>query len=206
MSLLRQNPSEEIDDAALGEEFTKGSSHVVWATAVAVVVVSLTIGLYFYFGEHKPLASGDIAEVWVHPLVSTTPGVDANGAAQAQDTFEHVLVFVHAKIDNDSDKPLFLYRIETNATLPDGIHTSYAATKADYDRVFIAYPELVPYHGQGLAPDATIEPWKQVEGTFVSSFRVSKKEWDARKDLGFSFDFRYQPSLKLAPHSAVTER
>jgi len=30
MSLLNQD-TEEVDDAALGEEFTKGSSHVVWA-------------------------------------------------------------------------------------------------------------------------------------------------------------------------------
>jgi hypothetical protein len=45
-----------------------------------------------------------------------------------------------------------------------------------------------------------------VEGEFISSFRLSKQQWDARKDLNFSFAFRYQPSLVLAPHGAVTDQ
>ena len=43
MSLLQQEET-EVDDAALGEELTKGSSHVVWATIIATVVVSVAIG------------------------------------------------------------------------------------------------------------------------------------------------------------------
>ena len=29
----------------------------------------------------------------------------------------------------------------TNVTLDDGIHSSYAANKGDYDRIFVAYPD-----------------------------------------------------------------
>ena len=43
MSLLHQESQEEIDDAALGEEFTKGSSHVVRAGVIAAVLVTVTI-------------------------------------------------------------------------------------------------------------------------------------------------------------------
>ena len=39
MSLLNQD-TEEVDDAARGEEFTKGSSHVIWAAVIATIVVS----------------------------------------------------------------------------------------------------------------------------------------------------------------------
>ena len=42
--------------------------------------------------------------------------------------------------------------------------------------------------------------------TFVSSFRITKQQWDARKDLNFTFAFQYQPSLVLTPHSAITEQ
>jgi hypothetical protein len=45
-----------------------------------------------------------------------------------------------------------------------------------------------------------------MEGTLVSAFKLTKEEWDARKDLSFTFTFRYQPSLVLAPHLAVTDR
>lgn len=206
MSLLHQDSPDQIDDAALGEELTKGTSHRVWATIIATIVVSIAIAIYVIAGQKPPLASGEVLEVWAHPLHSITSGADANGDPMQQESFEHVLVFAHVKLTNNSDKPLFLHRIETNATLSDGVHTSYAATSSDYDRVFIAYPELAPLHAPGLSPLSTLEPWKQLEGTFVSSFRVSKKEWDARKDLNFVVDFQYQPSLKITPHSAVTER
>jgi hypothetical protein len=117
-----------------------------------------------------------------------------------------VLVFAQVRLHNQSDKPIFLHQIRTDATLGDGVHSSYAATKTDYDRVFIAYPELASLGGKGLSNEQTIEPGQTQEGTFVSSFRVTKQQWDARKNLTFTFAFRYQPSLVLTPQSAVIER
>ena len=95
----------------------------------------------------------------------------------------------------------------TNATLNDGVHSSYAATAADYDRVFLAYPEMPAPHGKGLPLETTIVPGQTVEGSFVSAFRLSKQEWDARKNLDFTFAFLYQQSLVLKPPpAAVTEQ
>ena len=65
---------------------------------------------------------------------------------------------------------------------------------------------LAAVHAKGLSPETTVNPGQTVEGTFVSSFRITKEQWDARKDLNFTFAFQYQPSLTLAPHSAVTEQ
>jgi hypothetical protein len=45
-----------------------------------------------------------------------------------------------------------------------------------------------------------------VEGTIVSAFRMTKEQWDARKNLNFTFAFSYQPSLNLAPHDAIIEQ
>jgi hypothetical protein len=36
--------------------------------------------------------------------------------------------------------------------------------------------------------------------------RLTKQEWDARKDLNFTFKFQYQNSVTLAPHTAVIEQ
>jgi hypothetical protein len=206
MSLLHQDSPEEIDDAAKGEELTKGSSHVVIASIIAALLVTIAIALYVMVGQKPPAATGEIVEVWAHPQHTVTSGYDAAGAAMAQETFDHVLVFTHVKLHNQGDKPLFLNQIATNATLEDGLHTSFAATLTDYDRVFIAYPDLAARHENGLSHEATINPGQTVEGTFVSSFRVTKQQWDARKDLSFTFAFLYQPSLTLTPHSAVTEQ
>jgi hypothetical protein len=40
----------------------------------------------------------------------------------------------------------------------------------------------------------------------VSSFRLTKEQWDARKKLDFTFAFRYQPRLVLTPKTTVIEQ
>lgn len=207
MSLLHHDQyEEEIDDASLGEDLAKGTSHVVWATVVASVLVTAAIAVYVVVGQKPPAATGEVLQVWAHPQHVQTPGFDANGEAMPRETFDQVLVFTRVRIHNQSDKPLFLNRISTNATLEDGPHTSYAATKTDYDRVFLAYPDLIPKRASGISQDMTLNPGDNVEGTFVSSFRVTKQQWDARKDLSFTFGFQYQPSLTLAPHVEVVDQ
>jgi hypothetical protein len=199
MSLLQQDSPEELDDAAPGEDYAKGSSHVVLATVIAAVVVSIAIAIYVIAGQKPPMASGEIEQVWVHPQHTETSGLDANGAPRPQESFDQVYVFALVKLHNRSKQPLFLHNITANATLNDGIHSSYAATAVDYDRVFLAYPEMPAPHGKALSMETTIDPGQTVEGSIVSAFRLNKQEWDARKNLNFTFAFRYQQSLVLAP-------
>ncbi|MGA2674684.1 MAG: hypothetical protein ABSE99_15815 [Terracidiphilus sp.] len=206
MSLLHQDSPEEIDDAALGESFTKGSSHVVWASVIAAVLVTIAIAAYVIAGQKPPVATGEIVGVWAHPIHNETSGVDANGVPMPKETFDQVLVFARVKVHNQSDHPLFLHQVMTNATVDDGIHSSYAAIPADYERVFHAYPELAPLHGKALSPETAIDPGQTLEGDVVSAFRLTKQEWDARKDLNFTFALRYNPNLVLAPHAAVIEQ
>ena len=74
------------------------------------------------------------------------------------------------------------------AMLDDGIHSSYAATASDYDRVFLAYPDMPVPHGKG--PLHCSRPWlpaKRWKGPIVSAFRMDKQQWDAGKDLSFTF-------------------
>lgn len=206
MSLLHQDTPDEIDDAARGEELTKGTSHVVVAAVIATLLVSAAIAIYFIAGQKPPVATGDIIAVWAHPHHAETSGLDANGASMAKESFDQVLVFTQVRLHNQSNTPLFLVSILTNATLDDGIHSSYAASEVDYNRVFLAYPGIPVPHGPALPLNLTLQPGQTVEGTFVSSFRANKQQWDARKSLDFSINFRYQSSLLLTPHVAVVEQ
>src|SRR5580658_2652812 len=156
MSLLQQS-SPELDDAALGEELTKGSSHLVVTGVVAAVIVSAAIAFYVISGQKPPAASGDIEQVWVHPQHTETSGFDANGAQMAKESADQVYVFALVKLHNQSDKPLFLRNAMVNISLPDGIHSSYAATASDYDRVFIAYKNMPVPHGKALSLQSTID-------------------------------------------------
>jgi hypothetical protein len=205
MSLLQQDTS-RLDDAARGEELTKGTGNPVLATVFAAIVVSLAIAIYFISGMKPPAITGEVEQVWVHPQHTESSGFDANGAPMAREDFDQVYVFAQVKLHNQSNHPLYLHSIMTNATLDDGIHSSYVAPAGDYDRVLLAFPYLPVPHGKPLSPQLTINPGQTVEGTVVSAFRVTKAQWDARKSLDFTFGIPYQPSLTLAPQTAVIVR
>jgi hypothetical protein len=203
MSLLHQ---EQQDDAARGEELTKGTSHVIIAFIVAVVVVSAAIAFYMIAGQKPPIATGQVLAVWAHPQHTETPSVDANGAPMPSESFDQVMVFAQVRLHNQSQAPLQLWNISTNAKFPDGIHTSYAATASDYDRIFLAYPGLPVPHGKALPLQTEIDPGQTIEGTFVSAFRMTKQQWDARKGLNFTFAFHFQPSLVLESKAPIIEQ
>jgi hypothetical protein len=205
MSLLQQD-SPELDDAARGEELTKGSGHLVLTSVIAAVIVTVAVVIYVLAGQKPPAATGEIEQVWAHAQHSESSGFDANGAAMPKEEMDQVYVFTLVKLHNQSKEPLFLHNIMTNATLGDGIHSSYAATVTDYDRVFVAYPNMPVPHGKGLSLTGTLDPGQTVEGTFVSAFHLTKQQWDARKDLSFTFAFQYKPSLTVAPHVAVIDQ
>jgi hypothetical protein len=205
MSLLQQN-SQEQDDAARGEEFTRGSSNVLLASGIAALVVVLAVFLYMRLGEKPPAATGQVTNLQAHVMHRATAAFDAAGAPMPQDQFDQVLVFAHVKLHNQSKVPLFLHQTMMNVTLADGIHTSYVATPTDYDRAFKGYPELAPFHGNPLPSEPTIDPGKDLEGDVLASFRLSKEQWDARKALDFDFGFRYQPLLKVNTTGPVVDR
>lgn len=202
MSLLRLN-NEKPDDAALGEELTKGSSPIVVASVVAVVLVCIAVALYIFYGQKPPAATGQVVAVWAVPHHAETSGFDASGARVPTDTFDQMLVFAEVKLHNQSKMPLFLNGVTGNVTLADGIHTSYAASQSGYNDVFLAYPDLKVPHGAPLISDATLQPGQTLDGSIVCSFRMTKQDWDARKGLSFGFGFQYQPPLQLIPQTAV---
>jgi hypothetical protein len=206
MSLLHQDSPEEIDDAALGESFTKGTSHVVWASVVAAIIVSVAITLFVLSVEKPPASVGEVLDVWAHPMHVETSGLDANGAPMPKQSFDQVLIFAHVRLHNQSKDPLFLHEVLTNLALGDGIRSSYAASASDFDRTFLVYPGLKIAHGKALPTDATLDPGQTLEGEIVCSFRISKEQWESRKNLNFTFAFRYQPQLVLTPQAAVIEQ
>jgi hypothetical protein len=202
MSLLEQESRTE----ASGESYTRGTSHVIIATVVAVVLVSAAMTIYVISGEKPPASVGEILDAWAHPMHSESSGFDANGAAIPKEEIDQVLLFTHVRLHNQGKQPIFLHQIMGNATLADGIHTSYAAMPADYERIFKAYPDLMQWHAPPISPELTIQPGETKEGTFVCSFRMSKADWDARKALDYTFNFQYMPGLKLTPKGSITER
>jgi hypothetical protein len=206
MSLLHQEIEDELDDAARGEELTKGSSHIVVARLSAVALVTLIVILYMMHGEKPPVATGEVVQVWTHSRHGETSGLDANGEPMAKENFDQVLVFAHVKLHNQSKVPLLLENILANIKQQDGILSVSAGSAAQYEEAFVAYPELAALHSKVLAPHVFIAPGQSLEGTAFWVVQETKQEWDARKNLDFTFRFQYQDSLVLAPRGLVIEQ
>jgi hypothetical protein len=206
MSLLHQESPQDIDDAARGEELTRGTTHVVWAGVAATLLVAVALAFYVLATQKPPVVSGEIVQVWAHPNHVVTSGFDANGEPMAKQSFDQVLVFARVKLRNQSKNPLLLEDVLANLSQTDGILSVSAGSSGQYDQVFLAYPELAARHSNALSPHATLEPGQSMEGDVFWIFRASRQEWDARKDLNFTFRFQYQANLVLAPHTAVTEQ
>jgi len=201
MSLLQQESRE-----AAGESYTKGTSNVLIATIIAVVLVSAAVTVYVISGEKPPASTGEVVDVWAHPMHTETSGWDANGASIPKEEIDQLLLFTHVKLHNQSKQPIFLHQVLANLTLPDGIHSSYAAMPSDYERLFKAYPNLQQWHAPSISPDLTIQPGETKEGTFVCSYRMTKADWETHKGLSYTFNFQYLPALTVDWKGAVTER
>jgi hypothetical protein len=197
MSLLQQYDTVELDDAARGEDFSRGTSHIVWAAVVAAIVISAAIIAYAVVTREMPAATGQAMRAAVHFVHHESSGLDAAGNPMPKETFDQVLVFSHIQVHNQSKNPLFVRQVMTNVTLDDGIHTSYAAVPHDYERLFQANPDLAPLHGTPLPMEATIEPGQTLEGDFVTAFRLTPAQWNARKGMNYQVSIQYQPDLVL---------
>lgn len=206
MSLLELN-STEMDDAARGEDFTRGTSHILVGWAVAAAVVLAVIAWYAIEAHAaRHYAEGQATSATVHFVSQESPGMDAAGVAEPKEVFHQTLVFTHLKLHNRSKNPLFLRQILTNVTLADGVHSSYAAPAADYERLFKAEPELAALHGTPLGVDTTIPPEGTVEGDIVASFHLSRAQWGARKGLDYTVSVQYKPDLTVVGPGSVGEK
>lgn len=208
MSLLQiqNDPVHEHDASSEGEDLAKGSSYLLWTTLAAFVVVTIGIVLFLVAIHKPPIAAGEVTQVWAHGVHTLNTPIDANGVQSAGETFDQVLVFAQIRVRNQSDQPIVLKDMLTNATFADGIHSSYAATAVDYDRIFIAYPDLKGLHSKTLIRDTIVLPGQVLDGMIISSFHVSQAQWAARKDLSFTIQFKYHPDLVLLPKGPITEQ
>jgi len=208
MSLLqlRQDPVHEHDASSEGEDLAKGSSYMLWTLLAAFVLVTVGITLFLMSDRKPPVAVGEVTQVWAHGVHTLNTPTDAAGVQTAGEVFDQVLVFAQVRVRNQSDQPIVLKDMLTNVALPDGPRSSYAASSIDYDRIFIAYPELSGLRSKTLVRETVVQPNEVLDGMIVSAFHVSQEQWKARKDLNFSIQFKFHPDLVLVPTGPITEQ
>ncbi len=205
MSLLQiqDDPVHEHDASSEGEDLAKGSSHIIWATLVAAIIVTAAVWVFWIVIHKPPIAAGEITQMWAHGVHTLSTPIDANGVQYTPENFDQVLVFANLQIRNQSDKPIVLRDVLINATFEDGPHSSFVAGAIDYQRIFVAYPELNGLHAQPIIRQTVIQPGQTLAGMVVSSFHVTKEQWTSHKDISITVQFQYHPDLILTPAGPV---
>ena len=170
---------------------------------IAASVATLLAATLWVVAHRPPVVEGSVTRLWIHPMHGTFPRKDAAGVVQAPETFDQVLVLAQIHLHNRSSQAVILSHLLTNLQLPDGEDSSYAATATDYDRIFVAYPELAALRTQPLVPDTVIAPGASIDGMIVSSFQLSAARWKQQSGMNFEIDLKMHPALMLKPTVAA---
>jgi len=167
---------------------------------VGAVVVLIAIAVYFYIGRTKPIASGDVSQVFLYPVhhegkLPVTVGTVVTTKPDVEDT---ILVLTQVKVTNIGKNPLTLVELEGAFTGPDGEERSDTVGEEDYRRVFLAYPDLAAQKRNPLMTGTKIAPGETVEGEAIFHYPGTRDAWDKRKSFSVVATFDRNPPLTIA--------
>jgi hypothetical protein len=121
----------------------------------------------------------------------------AQSVGPAENKFDEIIVIADLRLHNQSEGPVFLADMAAVLKLPTEEDRSLAASTSNFNRVFVAYPELAPMKQQPLLRDITIPAGASAEGQLVFNYPITKEQWDQRQSLNLVLSFTHQKDLVL---------
>lgn len=202
------NPSEETPDSSeadfhLSQVDPPHPFKSAWKTfAVSAVILIVAVVVFYFIVKKPPQMAGAIVQVNYYPVHSTISGAEGQGMQGGSEPFDQLLVFAVVQVRNQTNIPLFMQDISATLTTADGAeHENVAASSADFDRVFQAFPALASYRSQPFDRTATIAPGQSVQGLVIFNFPVTRQQWDGRKSGNVVVSFMHQNNLLISfPH------
>jgi hypothetical protein len=158
---------------------------------IALLIPTLAIVAWIKFERQTPAATGEIARISIFPVqAKITGGAAGQEGMQGQDEIiNQMMVLAHVRLHNPNPAPI---RIEDDwaiVTLPNGeTRRSLAANSSDFDKVFVAYPQLAPLRMEPLRRDTLIQPGQTVDGLVIFSYPLSREQWDSRKSMQLTLE------------------
>ncbi len=112
------------------------------------------------------------------------------------------MVLLQVTLRNVGSKTLYIKAIKADLKTDQELSDD-AASPSDYDRYFMAYPDLKEHSTQPLVAEMKIAPGAEQKGTVLVSFPVTKEQFDARKDLDVTIE-PYDQNPIVLRQSATT--
>ncbi len=153
------------------------------SVAIGLLVFAFIAAVVMFLARGKPAASGSVDNV----IAVTMPD-------------NNVMVAINLTVTNAMPtKSLWIRSMKARLTKPDGQEvTDEAASIADFDRYFQAFPELKQNAIEPLKPETKLTPGASTRGRIIVSFPVDKPTFEQRKGLAVIVDPYDQPPVIIA--------
>lgn len=174
------------------------SYRIILIIIAAIVIAAGTVGGYVWVNWVPTPYKGQVLSVNFYPIHHQfTQPTTTEGVGGQTETYDEVLVFADVSIKNVSKSPLDIENMWAVVNLPGESDRSDAASKSDFDKVFIAYPDTRSFQKPPLHRDTTIQPGQQVEGEVVFNYQLPQAKWDTRTGLDISIGFGNQGAMVM---------
>jgi hypothetical protein len=162
-------PAESRTSFKIGEEFGTAKKNLPPAR-----IVLIGVGIV--------LLVGAILAVLQRPKSSATGSIDQMVSVEIPNQGS-VMVAINVNFRNNGVKPFWIHTIRAELETSNGTFTDDAASPADFDRYYQAFPSLKQYAIRPLEREAKIEPGAETQGTIIVSFAVTPEAFAGRKAL-----------------------
>jgi hypothetical protein len=172
----RQEPGTSFH---IGEEFGTAKKNLPPAKIVAIGVGVIAIVAL-------------IASLAQRPHSATTGSIDDVVSVEIPDQ-NSIMVAINVSFQNNGTKPYWIHTIKANLDTNSSTFSDDAASPADFNRYFQAFPTLKQHALAPLEREARINPGGRTTGTIIVAFPVTPDAFANRKSLQVTIQPYDQP-------------
>ena len=133
-----------------------------------------------------------IASLAQRPHSATTGSIDDVVSVEIPDQ-NMVMVAINVSFQNNGIKPYWIHTIKADLDTTSGSFSDDAASPADFERYFQAFPTLKQHALAPLEREARINPGGRTAGTIIVAFPVTPEAFANRKALKVTIQPYDQP-------------
>ena len=163
----------------IGEEFGTAKKNLPPVKIVAIGVAAIAVVAF-------------IASLAQRPHSATTGSIDDVVSVEIPDQ-NSTMVAINVSFQNNGAKPYWIHTIKANLDTSSGSFSDDAASPADFERYFQAFPTLKQHALAPLEREARINPGGRIAGTIIVAFPVTPDAFANRKSLKVTIQPYDQP-------------
>jgi hypothetical protein len=172
-------PSQPGTPFEIGEEFGTAKKNLPPVKIVLIAVAGVALIAL-------------IASLVQRPHSATAGSIDDVVSVEIPDQ-NSIMVAINVSFQNNGIKPYWIHTIKADLDTTSGSFSDDAASPADFDRYFQAFPTLKQHALAPLEREAKINPGGRIAGTVIVAFPVTPDAFANRKSLKVTIQPYDQP-------------